>query len=63
MITAMIFLVDNQLMTNQQRVADYKARLRKKGIINVSVQIHKDDAQKLKDYAKKLLKKRRSKND
>ncbi|BAQ89079.1 hypothetical protein [uncultured Mediterranean phage uvMED] len=49
------------IMTNQQRVADYKARLRKKGIINVSVQIHKDDAQKLKDYAKKLLEKRKQK--
>ena len=50
-------------MTNQKRVAAYRAKLKKQGIINVSVQAHKDDAPKIKDYAKKLLNKRRSKND
>jgi len=47
-------------MTNQKRVATYRAKLKKEGITSVSVQCHKDDAQKIKDYAKKLLNKRRS---
>lgn len=50
-------------MTNQKRVATYRAKLKKEGITSVSVQCHKDDMPKIKKFSKDLLEKRKQKAD
>ena len=49
------------MSTNKERVASYKARLKARGFVSLTVQVHREDKEKVKAFAKELME-RRNKN-
>ncbi len=43
------------MSTNKERVASYKARLKARGFVSLTVQVHREDKEKVKAFAKKLF--------
>ena len=54
-----INLEGNQMaITNKERVAAYKTRLKEKGFISLTVQVHDSDKELVKKFVKELKKRR-----
>ena len=49
------------MSTNKERVASYKARLKARGFVSLTVHVHREDKEKVKEFAKGLME-RRNKN-
>ena len=45
-------------ITNKERVAAYKTRLKEKGFISLTVQVHDSDKELVKKFVKELKKRR-----